>query len=355
MDPTEDVLALLPALLASLDALGLFARYFHPSEYGAVMEAIGSPDIPLRAARSRLDAWPDHLEEQRASLVAASDHAIAAFDGLHAAPEQPDALRAVFRALGQIPRAQEALYPLAGLLPPVSRFFLEPSLRNDANLLERLASAPAREDVGVFHLDGNPGDRGGYSLYAPETYDPSRACPVVVALHGGSGHGRAFLWSWLRDARAHGAILVAPTAVGETWSLMGPDEDTPNLNRILDHVRGRWTIDPSRMLLTGMSDGGTFTYVSGLEPASPFTHLAPVAAAFHPMLVEMADPERLRGLPVHLVHGALDWMFPIDVARAARVALEAAGARVTYREIADLSHAYPREANPAILAWMEAG
>ena len=42
---------------------------------------------------------------------------------------------------------------------------------------------------------------------------------------------------------------------------------------------------PRRMLLTGMSDGGTFTYVSGLEASSPFTHLAPVAAAFHPMLV----------------------------------------------------------------------
>ena len=53
------------------------------------------------------------------------------------------------------------------------------------------------------------------------------------------------------------------------------------------------------MLLTGMSDGGTFCYVSGLERASPFTHLAPVAATFHPLMAEMADAERLRGLPIH--------------------------------------------------------
>jgi phospholipase/carboxylesterase len=44
-------------------------------------------------------------------------------------------------------------------------------------------------------------------------------------------------------------------------------------------------------------------------------------------------------------------MFPVSVARTAQRALTAAGARVTYREIADLSHAYPREEGSAILNW----
>ena len=79
------------------------------------------------------------------------------------------------------------------------------------------------------------------------------------------------------------------------------------------------------MLLTGMSDGGTFTLVSGLEEASPFTHLAPVAAAFHPLLLTMSDPRRLTGLPIYLVHGAMDWMFPVDIARTAYRTLKAAG------------------------------
>ena len=133
---------------------------------------------------------------------------------------------------------------------------------------------------------------------------------------------------------------------------MGEDDDTANLARILDHVRTRWNIDPGRLLLTGMSDGGTFCYVTGLERGSPFTHLAPVAAAFHPLMAETADAERLRGLPVHLVHGRLDWMFPVQMARQTRAALSAAGAEVTYREIDDLSHCYPREINAAILDWL---
>ena len=56
-------------------------------------------------------------------------------------------------------------------------------------------------------------------------------------------------------------------------------------------------------------------------------------------------PTRLRGLPVHIVHGRLDWMFPVQVARQTRDALSAAGADVTYRELDDLSHCYPREMN----------
>ena len=101
-----------------------------------------------------------------------------------------------------------------------------------------------------------------------------------------------------------------------------------------------------------MSDGGTFAYVSGLETASPFTHLAPTAAAFHPMLTGFADPDRMAGLPIHITHGTLDWMFPVTMAREARAALSAAGARVAYREIDDLSHTWPRELNADVLRWL---
>jgi phospholipase/carboxylesterase len=69
-------------------------------------------------------------------------------------------------------------------------------------------------------------------------------------------------------------------------------------------------------------------------------------------MAEMADAERLHGLPIFLVHGRLDWMFPVQVARNTRDALSAAGADVTYRELDDLSHCYPREINAEMLNWL---
>jgi phospholipase/carboxylesterase len=350
---TDDLATLLPPLLRSLEALGFIARYFNPGDFDAVMEAAATPDDDLRDARPLLDAWPAEFASLRDRLATAADAVIAGFDGLRAASEQEDGTRAVFRALRQAPRAQEALYPLAAVLPAVSRFFLAPPLREDPDLQHLLTAAGAGgPETGVMQADNDTTERGGFSLYVPETYTPDRPWPVVFALHGGSGHGRAFLWTWLRDARAHGAILVAPTALGDSWAMNGRDDDTPNLARILDYVRQRWTIDPARILLTGMSDGGTFSLVSGLEPSSPFTHLAPVAATFHPMVAEMADPDRLRGLPIFWTHGALDWLFPVSVGREANSALSEAGAKVTYREFDDLAHTYPREVNPAILDWL---
>ena len=350
---TDDLVTLLPPLLRSLEALGFIARYFNPGDFDAVMEAAGTPDDDLRDARPLLDAWPAEFASLRDRLATAADAVIAGFDGLRAASEQEDGTRAVIRALRQAPRAQEALYPLAAVLPAVSRFFLAPPLRDDPDLQHLLTTAGAGgPETGVMQADNDYAEHGGFSLYVPETYTPDRPWPVVFALHGGSGHGRAFIWTWLRDARAHGAILVAPTALGDSWAMNGRDDDTPNLARILDYVRQRWTIDPARILLTGMSDGGTFSLVSGLEPESPFTHLAPVAATFHPMVAEMADPDRLRDLPIFWTHGALDWLFPVAVGREANSALSEAGARVTYREFDDLAHTYPREVNPAILDWL---
>jgi phospholipase/carboxylesterase len=347
----DDIVAMLPPLLRSMEALAFITRHLNPPDFDQVMESVGTPEQPLQAARSGLSAWPEQFLDVRTSLETASEAVLAAFEGLREVQHGNGDLYAAYRALRYAAQAQEALYPLSARFPPVSEFFLNEDVREDADLLSRLASGAA-EGTGVTHDHNEPGSRGGFSLYVPEYYTSDRAWPLVVALHGGSGNGRNFLWSWLRDARSFGAIVVAPTATGPTWALMGDDTDTPNLARILDLVRSRWNIDSTKLLLTGMSDGGTFCYVSGLESSSSFTHLAPVAATFHPLMAEMADAERLRGLPVYLVHGRLDWMFPVQVARQTREVLSAAGADVTYREIDDLSHCYPREMNAEILRWL---
>jgi phospholipase/carboxylesterase len=342
---------IVPALLEALDALGFIVRFLDPPEFGHIMATAGTPDATLRAALSDLNKTSHAPDSDGGRLKLASEQALLAFDGLRLALDQGD-FRAVFRALRHVPRAHEALYPLASTMPGVNRFFLDPSVRDD-DVAEARCMTPARSgDTGVIHIHNAFADRGGYSIYVPETYTPDRSWPLVMALHGGSGHGRGFLWSWVRDARSFGAIAVAPTAIGGTWALMGNDIDTPNLARILASVREHWNIDPRRLLMTGMSDGGTFCYVSGLDSESPFTHLGPVSAAFHPMLAAKADHDRLRGLPMYLVHGALDWMFPVEVAHQAQQALSRAGANVSYREIGDLAHTYPREVNAPMLAWL---
>jgi phospholipase/carboxylesterase len=354
----ESLVALIPRLLGALNHLEAITRHMHPPHLPELAASLGPGDDALTAALARVRdaAWPEELVPFRDQIVLAADSVLRAHAGLREASRSPAAAAGAYRATRQQYRAIEALYLLAPALPSVSRFFIEPARRDDAALLARIEAARRPEPgTGVYHFGNETGSRGGFSVYVPEYLPRDAPAPVVFALHGGSGHGRIFLWSWLREARSRGVIVVAPTATGDTWSLMQPDVDSAHLSRVLEHIRQHWTVDPTKLLLSGMSDGGTFTLLSGLGGESPFTHLAPVAASFHPLLVTMTEPERIRGLPIYLVHGALDWMFPIQTGRTAAQALTMAGAHVVFREIADLSHTYPRDENGAILDWFISG
>ena len=298
-------------------------------------------------------SWPEQLLPVKHVIGSSARCTCKAFAELAAAKDGRDGILIAYRALGQYTKAVEALYPLAKTFPPINRFYTEISRRGDSLLLEKLAATGLSiEGLGVTHEKNERHERGGYSVYVPEYYQPDQAMPLIMALHGGGGHGRNFLWSWLTTARTHGAVLVCPSSVASTWSLTGPDRDSENLARILKIVSNRWNIDGDRLLLTGMSDGGTYTYLNGLQAESPFTHLAPVSASFHPMLLDFFDNLRMSSLPVYLTHGVLDWMFSIDVANVANDALTARGVDVVYRPIADLSHTYPVEENTRIVDWL---
>ena len=354
-EPAVDAIArLVPATLKALHALEFAARHLSPATLLQLIQAMDGRDDDLGAAlaASRALEWPGRLAPVRDCLEPAAAAAAEGIAGLRAAQDEPQPIVAAYRALRTYAKAAAALYPLSAFLRPVSQFFLEQSARSDPTLNERLSRIdPDREHVGVMHVGGPPGTRGACSLYVPEYYDPAIPMPLVAALHGGSGNGGAFLWSWVREARTRGFVVLAPTAIGTTWSLMEAGIDGPNIDAMVEQVAGQWPIDRSRTLLTGMSDGGTFTYVLGLRGDCRFTHLAPVAAAFHPMLIGFADAGRVRGLPIHIVHGAQDWMFSAELARTARQVLGDAGADVAYREVADLSHTYPRDENARILDW----
>src|SRR3981081_1229541 len=124
----DDIVAVLPPLLQTLDALEFIARHLNPPDFDAVMDAAGAPDQTLQGVRLRLANWPEPFASIGGALAAASAPAPAAFNGLRGVQHGNGELIDVFRALRHAPRAQEALYPLAARLPPVSSFFIYPPL-----------------------------------------------------------------------------------------------------------------------------------------------------------------------------------------------------------------------------------
>jgi len=352
---------LLQPLLETIERVSWVQRHLFPPLASRLADELapGIDEIagPLKAAEA-LD-WPADLRFMRDRLVDVSRQTVELVSAFVAAAKSPDNPIDLYRALRRFARVQETLYPLAPALEPVSRWFLEPERRDDDDLVARLREGALRDDdlrVGVLHADNERDARGGFSLYVPEQWDGRSAMPLVVALHGGSGHGRDFLWSWLSNGRSRGVLVMTPTARDRTWSIMGgEDVDGEALREMIESVAARYPVDRARVLLTGMSDGATYTFLCGLREGMPFTHLAPACGVLHPFLMVPGGLAAARGKPIYLIHGALDWMFPIATAHFAREALREAGAQVVYREIADLSHTYPRDENPRILDWLVDG
>src|SRR5438552_16494404 len=94
----DDMVALLPPLLQTLESLGFVSRYLNPLDFGAVMKAAGAPDEELRAARPRLENWPASFADVRATLAVSCDTALAAFAGLREVPGHEEGIRAAYRS-----------------------------------------------------------------------------------------------------------------------------------------------------------------------------------------------------------------------------------------------------------------
>jgi phospholipase/carboxylesterase len=333
------------------------------AEVLAAMEDVAERLAPERSAllaTGIAERFDGALAGHAAALAAApAPTELASFDRLFAAGFQhtrecaalfgrfpsapgPERIPRILAALHHHAQAQEHFYVVRALLPAF-RDYWSPDRAPDAADPEAQEASPRSALLRV----SAGGHHGGFSVYVPEEYDGSRPWPLIVALHGGSGNGRDFLWTWVRDAKRAGYLLVAPTAVGSTWG----EVDEIGLLEIVAWLRTRYRVDDDRILLTGLSDGGTFTLVYGLAHPEVFRALAPCCGVFHPVSFANGNLDRARGMPIYLVHGARDFLFPVGLAHVTRDTLTAAGARLDYRELPELSHTYPRSENPAILAW----
>ena len=133
----------------------------------------------------------------------------------------------------------------------------------------------------------------GYAVYVPPDYDPSRTYPLYVALHGGSSNGNLFLgvvlgnnMDWLTydehlydDYVARWTpdwIVVAPTGFGQImWRWMG-EQDVLD---VIEDVQRHYAVDPDRVVLGGLSNGGVGAYAIGARHAWRFSTVQAMAGA----------------------------------------------------------------------------
>ncbi len=233
------------------------------------------------------------------------------------------------------------LYPVRQQIPAMLHYWLLDNV--DVETCEPPAAQVA-PDSGIQRYEAE-GARGAYTCYVPESYRADRPWPLLLTLHGGSGNDEDFLWTWLTYAKSRGYLLVSAKSFGPTWFPW----DAPSLMFILDEVQERYHVDRERILLTGLSDGGSFSYEVGFAWPERFAGLAVVAGILRPH----QRSAQAHQLPVYVAHGAQDQLFPVAYIRLVMDKLREWGHNVTYHELAGFGHAYPPGENTPILDWFE--
>ncbi len=241
-------------------------------------------------------------------------------------------------------RARYRLYDLRTFTPLLRSYWRLPgtSPKTDASDSRSIGS---RGTTGIIHSPKN-NKPARYSLYVPENYSPTLHWPLVLALHGAGGRGDEFLLTWLRPAKTEGFLVLAPQSLGKSWDIADPEPDILAITEILATIRKSYRVDPDRILVSGLSDGGTFAYILTGSRPNLFAAVAPIAATLPPW-IEMTKAEQL---PFLIVHGGRDFIFPVFTARRAVVRLKNSGIEeVHYRELPDWGHAYTYSINETII------
>jgi len=190
------------------------------------------------------------------------------------------------------------------------------------------------------------GHRGAFSYFldVPATYDSSRTYQVRIQLHGGISAPKDNNERRGRNGigRLAGAeqIYVLPASWNDApwWSSAQID----NLRGILDTLKRSYNVDENRVVLSGVSDGGTGAYFVDMLDPTPYASFLPLNG-YILVLQHVVDQEslfagNLRNKPLFVVNGGRDPLYPMTSVEPTLEHLAKGGVRITYKPQPQAGH-----------------
>jgi predicted peptidase len=236
-----------------------------------------------------------------------------------------------------------------------------------------VATAQARIETGFLDRSVSLGGQTyKYQIFVAPSYTPGQRWPVILFLHGAGERGSdGYVQTQVGLAPAirqnpsrFPVIAVFPQAPAESsW--------TGTIARValaaLDQTMREYQTDPTRVYLTGLSMGGNGTWYIAYRNSKRFAAIAPICSWVSPQIWKV-DPvvpadsgehftalaRQLRQVPTWIFHGEVDPVVPVDEARKAFAALQAAGAPVQYTEVPGTGHNSwdPTYGSPRFWVWL---
>jgi predicted esterase len=231
---------------------------------------------------------------------------------------------------------------------------------------EERASAQAATDV-YLGFEGHVFDAGNiqlpYRMARPTGYDPAKKYPLVVFLHGSgeSGTDNKLQVSKHIGVPQGGSVFTLPAnqAMYPTF-FVAPQAPLPGVAgwmgipgqavlKLIASLERQFSIDATRLYLTGLSMGGYGTWALIEGNPKLFAAAVPMSGGG-----DTSKAASIAQLPIWDFHGTIDPLVPVQQSRDMIAALMAAGGHPKYTEYPNGQHdiwdtAYTE---PALLPWI---
>ena len=178
-----------------------------------------------------------------------------------------------------------------------------------ALVLASQTHAPTSRQLGYMTVGGL---RRAYVIVRPAVVDPAHAIPLVIALHGYTLNAT---WmesntGWDLEAARVGFVVAYPQGIKNSWNAgtccgHNTGDDVGFIRDLIDRLVGDGEVDPSRVFMTGMSNGAAMAQRVACVLADRVTAVASVSGS---LLVDSCVPSR----PVSVleIHGTDDSVIP---------------------------------------------
>jgi predicted esterase len=200
-----------------------------------------------------------------------------------------------------------------------------------------------------------------YGLFVPENYDSSKSYPLVMYLHGWSNNYTVYLNFYNKDIQLNNPCFVytpkTPTDWGDwsSWSWEGTgfsslSVPTQTAMNVLDSLISKYSIDPNRLYVYGISMGG--------EGVFDLLHKMPhkFAAGISICGGGFAHwAEKISFTPLWMFHGSADDINPPDITERVVNKLQEIGAtKMRYTNYPGYGHAIwdKAQSEPSFYDWM---
>ena len=180
-------------------------------------------------------------------------------------------------------------------------------------LVEGVSFYAANRGNGVITVGG---ESRGYVLHVPPGHDRARPTPLVISLHGGAlwGAAQRDISRWNDLADREGFIVAYPSGAGRasprSWRMHpgpGRNRDLEFITRLIDSLIVRHNVDPERVYVNGLSNGGGMTFALACAAADRVAAAGIVGGAlFEPWGACIAAAP----IPVVVFHGTQDSAAP---------------------------------------------